>query len=376
MFDTMTRFRRGLCAAAALGGALLGGCSSSEPPSSTPAATAGQAQAPEQQYIKVEAVSADAEGVAGALPGRLDFRPGALAAVGTPFAGRVLSVEVRPGQSVRAGAPLVVLQSAEAAHARTALTQAQARLAVAQDLLRRQDDMMARGIGVEVERYAANAALNEARAEVTRARQSATMAGQGAGERLVLRAPNAGVVLAIRARAGAVVEPGGEALVDVGDPARLWVVADVPERELRGLAVGRAAQVRVPGIDASFEARIDSIGHALDAEQRRMPIYLSFKERGAGAASGEALTAGMFAQVRLQGAGQGALILPATAVLIKNGTERQVYLQGTDGKYVPRPVRTGVSRDGRVEILEGLEEGDKVVVQGALLLDNEARQLL
>lgn len=362
------RLRRTGALVLALSTALLGACSSSEPPvAAAPAAGAGA-----QDYIKVEAVGADGEGLQGAFPGRLAFRPGAMAAVGAPFAGRVLSIEVHPGQAVRAGAPLVVLQSAEAADARTALEQAGARLAVAQDLLRRQEDMMARGIGIEVECYSAKAALREAQAELARARQAAAMAGPGAGDRLVLRAPAAGVVLAIRAQAGAVVAPGAEALVELGDPAQLWIVADVPERELGGLAPGRTAQVRVPGVDAPLAAVVDSIGHAVDPEQRRMPIYLAFQER----TGGKQLTAGMFAQVSLAGGPRGALTVPSAAVLIKNGSQRQVYLQGKDGNYVARPVRTGNARAGRVEILEGLEEGDRVVVQGALLLDNEAQQLL
>lgn len=363
------RPRRAGALVPALAAALLGACSSSEPPAA--AANAG-AQSQPQQYIKVEAVGVDGEGLQGTFPGRLAFRPGAMAAVGAPFAGRVLSVEVHPGQAVRAGAPLVVLQSAEAADVRAALEQARARLAVAQDLLRRQEDMMARGIGVEVERYSAEAALREAQAEAARARQAAALAGAGNGDRLVLRAPAAGVVLAIRAQAGAVAAPGGDALVELGDPGRLWIVADVPERELGGLAPGRSAQVRVPGIDAPFAAAIDSIGHAVDTEQRRMPIYLAFQDKAAGAG----LTAGMFAQVSLAGRPRGAPTVPSTAVLIKNGSQRQVYLQGEDGNYVARPVRTGIARAGRVEILEGLKEGDKVVVQGALLLDNEAQQLL
>jgi len=370
MYDTTIRSRRWLRIAGALGAVLLAGCSRSEPPPAAGAAPGSPAG--RNDYIKVEAVAVDARGLDSALPGKVAFRPGAMAAVGAPFAGRVLSVEVRPGQAVAAGAPLVVLQSAEAADARTALAQARTRVTVAQDALRRQDDMMARGIGLEVERYAAEVALREARAEAERARQSAAMAGQGAGDRLVLRAPATGSVLAIRAQAGAVVAPGGEALVEIGDPARLWIVADVPERELSGLAPGRAAQVLVPAIDAAFAARIDSIGHAIDPEQRRMPVYLSL-DPGTGSTG---LNAGMYARVQLHGARQGTLSLPAAAVLIKNGAQRQVYLQRADGQYAPQPVRTGISRGGRVEILEGLHAGDKVVVEGALLLDSEAQQLL
>jgi len=371
MFDTTFQFRRWWRIAGALGAGLLGACSGPEAPGA--AAGAGKAAAAQPtNYIKVEAVGTDAHGLHGTLPGRLAFRTDAMAAVGSPFTGRVLSIEVRPGQAVKAGAPLVVLQSADTADVRAAYQQAQARLALAQDALRRQNDMMARGIGIEVERYSAEVALREATSENDRARQSAAMAGKGTGERLVLRSPSVGVVLAIRTQPGAVVAPGGDALVDIGDPKRLWVVADAPERELAGIAPGGAAQVRIPGVDATLEASIDSIGNAIDPEQRRMPVYLTFKDNQANTM----LSAGMYAQVRVQDSQQRPLSVATAAVLIKNGAQRQVFLQREDGNYEPRIVRTGISRAGRVEILEGLTAGDKVVVQGALLLDNEAQQLL
>lgn len=369
MSDMTLGSRRWLRIAGALGVLLVAGCGREQAPTPDTPATTSRSQA---DYIKVEPVANGAPGVQGSLPGRLAFRPDAMAAIGAPFAGRVVLVEVRPGQAVKAGDPLAVLQSVEAADARTSLVQAQARLAVAEDTLRRQTEMMERGVGLEVERYTAEVALREARAEADRARQWSALAGPGAGDRLVLRAPLAGVVLAVHAQAGAVVAAGGDALVDIGDPSRLWVVADVPERELAGLQSGRNARVQVPGIDAGFGMKVVSIGHAVDAEQRRLPIYLDFQDKQPDAR----LAAGMFAQVQVEGVEGSALSLPATAVLIKDGTRRQVYLKGADGRYEARQVRTGVSRGGRVEILEGLSAGDQVVVQGALLLDNEAQQLL
>lgn len=370
MSDMTPRSRRWLHIAGALGVLLIAGCGREHAPAQDSGApTAQRATA---DYIKVEPVTAEGAGLHGTLPGRVAFRPDAMAGVGTPFTGRVVSIEVRPGQAVKAGAPLAVLQSVEAADARTGLQQAQTKLSVAQDALRRQNDMMERGVGLEVERYAAEVALREAQAEAGRARQWSALAGPGAGDRLVLRAPTEGVVLAVHAQAGAMVSAGADALVDVGDPSRLWVVADVPERELSGLAVGRSARVRVQGVDANLAMKVVGIGHVVDAEQRRLPIYLDFQDRQ----PESGLAAGMFAQVQVEGIETAALTLPATAVLIKEGTQRQVYLKGADGRYEARQVRTGVSRAGRVEILEGLDVGDQVVVQGALLLDNEAGQLL
>lgn len=369
MSDMTLGSRRWLRIAGVLGLLLVAGCGREKAPAPDSAVAPPRSQA---DYIKVEPVASGAPGVHGSLPGRLAFRPDATASVGAPFAGRVVLVEVRPGQAVKAGAPLAVLQSVEAADARAGLVQAEAKLTVAEDALRRQTEMMERGVGLEVERYTAEVALREAKAETDRARQWSALAGPGAGDRLVLRAPADGVVLAVHAQAGAVVAAGGEALVDVGDPSRLWVVADVPERELAGIRSGRNARVQVPGIDAGFAMKVVGIGHAVDAEQRRLPIYLDFQDKQPDAR----LAAGMFAQVQVEGVEGSALTLPATAVLIKDGARSEVYLKGADGKYEARQVRTGVSRGGRVEILEGLSAGDQVVVQGALLLDNEAQQLL
>ena len=69
-------------------------------------------------------------------------------------------------------------------------------------------------------------------------------------------------------------------------------------------------------------------------------------------------------------------MLPVEAVLIKDGKTSIVYVQRGDGSFAPREVRTGTSKAGYVEILSGLQPGERVVVKGALLLDSEAEQLL
>jgi cobalt-zinc-cadmium efflux system membrane fusion protein len=83
----------------------------------------------------------------------------------------------------------------------------------------------------------------------------------------------------------------------------------------------------------------------------------------------------MLAEVQFAGSRDG-LSVPVSAVLIKDGHRRVVYLQRADGKFEVREVRTGRSSGGRVAILEGLSAGERIVVKGALLLDGEAELLL
>ena len=84
----------------------------------------------------------------------------------------------------------------------------------------------------------------------------------------------------------------------------------------------------------------------------------------------------MLAQVALRVGAEKGISVPVSAVLIKDGKRRVVYVERPDGAFEARDVQTGHNRNGRVVILQGLAAGDKVVVRGALLLDNQAEQLL
>ncbi len=336
-----------------------------------PAETRAPASDAPNPYIEVAPAGTAAGGWGTAFPAHLVFRPRGVTAVASTVDARVLTVDCRLGATVKAGDPLFTLQSAEASKTRAELATAEAKAAAAEDVLRRQTELVARGVGLEVERFAAETEARAARAELARARAAAEQLGAGETDRFVLRAPAPGVVMSLRATVGAVVSPGDEPLAEIGDPASVWVQADLPESELRDIHVGGPARVHVGAADATFEAVVDGVGGRVDGEQRRAAVYLR------PLVGGPRLVPGMLADVRFGGAADdGAISVPVEAVLIKNGTDRIVYVRDGEGHYNARPVRTGVSRDGRVVILEGVTAGENVVVHGALLLDGESEQLL
>jgi cobalt-zinc-cadmium efflux system membrane fusion protein len=343
------------------------GCTAKGSPAEnrTPASDAPNA------YIDVAPAGTAAGAWSAPIPGHLVFRPRGVSAVASAVEARVLTVDCRLGATVKAGDPLFTLQSGEAAKIRAELAAAEAKAAAAEDVLRRQTELVARGVGLDVERFAAETEARETRAELARARAAAEQLGSGETDHFVLRAPASGVVMSLRATVGAVVSPGDEPLAEIGDPASVWVEADVPESELRDIRVGGPARVDVRAADATFEAVVDGISGRVDGEQRRAAVYLR------PVAAEPPLEPGMLAEVRFGVDGAGGLIsLPVEAVLIKNGTDRIVYVRDDAGHYQARAVRTGTSRDGRVAILEGVTAGENVVVHGALLLDGESEQLL
>jgi cobalt-zinc-cadmium efflux system membrane fusion protein len=358
--------------------ALLAGCGKEPAPQGAPVAkaapaagaTAARISDAQMKHVTVEAVAASGAVDVLALPGRVSFRPQAQSAVGATVAGRVVAVLVQAGQVVKAGTPLLTLESADAGATRAALDQAATRLGSAESAFKRQVEMVEKGVGLEFERQEADARLKEARAEHERARNAADLIGAGKGMRFTVRAPADGVVMTIRAAVGASVAPGGEALVELGDPNQLQVVAQVPESDLRRIAIGQEAEVELPAIAARVMARVENFNPRVEQESRRIQVYLALAKRP------EGLRAGMMAQIALRVRAEAGISVPVSAVLIKDGKRRVVYVVQPDGAFESREVQVGRSRDGQVTILQGLTAGERIVVRGALLLDTQAEQLL
>ncbi len=353
--------------------ALGTGCGKSErpaPPATAKAEQPVEIPAAQKKFFEVEAAGASQAVDVISLPGRVTFRPQAQSAVGATTVGRVVALLVRAGEVVKAGTPLLTIDSTDAAAARATLDQSATRMAANESVYKRTVEMVEKGVGLEVERQEAEAKLKEARAEHERAQHTVAMMGAGQGNRVTVRAPSNGVVMAIHVAVGATVAPGGEPLVELGDPSRLQIVAQVTESDLRRIGLGQQAEVELPALATRFPAKVESFSPRVDPESRRTQVYLEL------AKPGKDMRAGMLAQISLRVGTESDIMLPVSAVLIKDGKRRVVYVERLDGTYEVRDVQIGRNVEGRVVILKGLAAGEKVVVRGALLLDSQAELLL
>ena len=375
----MRRIHRASVLLACLAAAGLSACGKSEPQAATGSSPAQPASPvrdlklgdSSRKFLVIEPVGAADNSFARTYFGRTAFRPKALSAVTALFAGRVASVAVEPGQVVKAGATLLVIDSPDVLALRTGLDQARLKLRLAEEVLARQTEMIQRGVGLEVERFEADMRVREAKNELERAERNAALAGAGEGAKLQVRSPVSGVVVTVKATVGGTVQPGGDALVEVGDPKALWVVADVPEGEADLVGKATRAEVAIAALNLKLAGRVAGIAPRSDAETRRTPFYVDLEKRP------EDLRAGLLTQVTLYGtSGDTQLTLPVTAVLLKEGGRRIVYVEEPSGRFIARTIEVGDERGGRVRVLKGLEPGERVVMRGALLVDREAEQLL
>ncbi len=186
---------------------------------------------------------------------------------------------------------------------------------------------------------------------------------------MTIRAPIAGTVLDRRATVGASVEAGGAPLLVIGEPGAVWVVAQVFERELPLVEVGASARVELAAAGGTVEARVDTIGGAVDPVTRRGAVYLAIADEGAARRR-----AGMYARAEIE-IGEAGVGIPASAVLVQDGGRTTVYVQRDERTFVAREIHIGAPAAGRAPVLDGLERGERIVTRGALLLDGQAELL-
>jgi Cu(I)/Ag(I) efflux system membrane fusion protein/cobalt-zinc-cadmium efflux system membrane fusion protein len=185
---------------------------------------------------------------------------------------------------------------------------------------------------------------------------------------LTLYSPAKGVVTHLMVREGMEVGPN-ENLYTIADLSRVWVYADVYEYELPWIAVGQQGIVELsylPG--TAFEGAVTYVYPYLDSKTRTVRVRLELDNPDL------ALKPDMFANVRIQAQTRhGTLAVPDEAVL-RSGQRSLVIVALEGGRFDPRQVTLGIdSGDGWLEVLQGLEEGERIVTSGQFLIDSESR---
>ena len=183
---------------------------------------------------------------------------------------------------------------------------------------------------------------------------------------LTFRSPVNGIVTEKKAVQGMRFMPG-EALYQVADLSSVWVVADVFEQDIGLIKSGAKAKVMInayPG--KTFEGTISYVYPTLNAQTRTVPVRVELANPGL------LLKPAMFAQVELPVGAKGEVVTVPTSAVIDSGTRRIVLVQAKEGRFEPREVKLGQRSDNHVEVLEGVKNGEPVVVAANFLIDAES----
>jgi len=182
-----------------------------------------------------------------------------------------------------------------------------------------------------------------------------------------IHSPFDGIVMNIGAREGQRLTPEKE-LYMIADLTRVWVVVDLYEDDLPWVRIGDKARMEVAGVPGrTFTGKVAFIYPYLEAKTRTIKIRIEFDN------SDLALKPDMFANVDVLASRQvDALTVPAESI-VRTGTQEQVFVQRAPGQFEPRKVTVGISANGKVQVVNGLEEGELVVTSSQFLIDSESK---
>ncbi len=178
--------------------------------------------------------------------------------------------------------------------------------------------------------------------------------------------PQNGIIDKLNIREGFYVQPGSD-LLSIGDLSSVWLEAEVFEKQSNQVAIGDIAQMTIESMPGkTWRGKVDYVYPIVGEKNRTLRVRIVFDNKD------NQLKPNMYAQVDIFPKSESlALTIPKEA-LIRTGKSNRVVLQVDEGQFKSINVSIGRTNERFIEILEGVHEGDKVVVSAQFLLDSES----
>lgn len=180
---------------------------------------------------------------------------------------------------------------------------------------------------------------------------------------LELRSPIAGTVIDRAVNPGAGVE-AGKPLLTVANTSTLWVIANVPEREMQNVQINSKAKVVLEG--QTIFGTVSFIDPRLNEDTRTSRVRIIINNPG------NRIQTGAFAQIEFSRSAKSSnsIHIPGSAIQTVDGRQ-VVFVQGVDGKFTRREVKAGLESEGLTPIESGLKEGEKIAANGSFVLKSK-----
>jgi membrane fusion protein, heavy metal efflux system len=373
-------------------GALLAGCGKREEKAAAAApASAGEQRladgtvvipgdSPKLKEIRVDSVhEAEVPFDEVVSPGKIEANPNLVSHVALPVTGRISSVLVKIGDAVKRGQPVLTIESPDAdasesayRQAQAGLTQAKANLNKAQADYDRSKDLFDHNAVAKKDVLTAENALAQAKSALDQAQAAVD---QGArkieilglkpgsfGQKVTVTAPSSGKVLEMSIAAGEYRSDTNAPVMTIADLSSVWVSADVPESQIRFIDPGERVDVSLTAFPGeTFRARVTRIADTVDPQTRTIKVRAELEN-----ARGR-LRPEMFGTIKHTDSVRRMPVAPAGAV-VQEGGKSMVWVERSTGRFQPVEIKEAGRTDGLVAIAAGARPGDRIVVDGAMLL--------
>jgi RND family efflux transporter MFP subunit len=286
--------------------------------------------------------------------GTIDYNETALADVTTKFKGWIENLNVdATGQLVHRGEPMFEIYSPE-------LYSAEAEYLLARNAGATNDPG-----AVELRETAASKLkfFDVSDAQIADLEKSGV-----ARKALSVAAPISGFVIEKNIVQGQMVDAGAQ-LYRIADLGIVWVLAQIYEQDLPFVQLGEEAVVKVSSLpDREFRGRVTYIYPTVDEKTRTARVRLEFENPG------YFLKPGMFVSAQIQAEMPGPALLAPDSAILRSGDRNTVFVALDQGRFEARDVALGVETgDGMIQVVRGLNAGDRIVTSGQFLLDSESQ---
>jgi multidrug efflux pump subunit AcrA (membrane-fusion protein) len=185
------------------------------------------------------------------------------------------------------------------------------------------------------------------------------------GRQLEIKAPIDGVIIERKATTGELVDKARE-IYTISDPTQLWAIAEVKERDIAAVKTGQDAVFTVLAYpQEKFKGKVVLIGNQVEAPARTLEVRIAVDN-----ADGR-LKPGMFADVEITTTILEKVLVIPDAALQTDGDNQIVFVAQDGNRFEKRVVTLGHEQAGRVQILDGVKVGEKIVTEGSFILKSE-----
>ncbi len=328
--------------------------------------------APQLSSIRTAIVNAVPIPTADPVNGRFAYDENLTSRISSPLTGRVIRVDADVGRVVKQGATLLEMDAPELAAAEADQAKAKSAEHRAKLANERARTLFEREVIARKELELAEAEYQQAQADQRRAvlRMRNLNASGNENGRFLLRSPLSGMVVERQVNPGQEVRPDlDHPLFIVTDLSHLWVYADVPEKSLGNIHVGQTVSLETDAYpEQKFQARVERIGMVVDTATRRVQVRCAISNNDL------RLKPEMFARVSFLADGERKGIEVPNTSLVIDGVYSWVFVEKSPGVFEKRQVKLNGRGSDHSFVESGLAAGEKVVTEGALLLNSEAAE--
>jgi cobalt-zinc-cadmium efflux system membrane fusion protein len=310
--------------------------------------------------------------------GKVQFNEDRTARILAPLPGQALDLQVRVGDPIQKDQLLFSIKSREVSSLVSDYLESQRDLDLAQKTYNMNKDLYEHQAASRISFQQAESDLAKANTHVARGEEALHVLGidpkeavkDGGLRSLVpVHSTMAGTLIERNLTPGQFVQADSTALLTIADLSTVWVLVDVFERDIHLIRVGQKVQVVAAAYpDRRFTASVERISDKVDPDSRTLKVRLLVSNPNV------LLKPEMFITASLElSEGGTAISVPAGAVFTEDG-KSYVFAAINDRRFERRPIVAAPDAEGRLRVTSGLRAGDKVVTDGAMLLDYRRKQ--